>query len=223
MTNQLLRKQMNELRIQTRDLEARLSNAGSMTSDFAKLYIPLREELCLMELLLASRHRPFQWVIDLLYAFSVSWIFLLSGYSFGLSLLLVGINVLAVFIFFQYSRQLIQLTYQNNLPLWFFSESGGTLPEWYMYRKSIHRHLVGLAILFLAWIFPFLTLLPFSKIAFLSGLILMLTSLFLEYRHGARLELPRIYSAAKGIAELKTIHQRIDAGEVDLNFRRKRG
>ena len=223
MTNNQLKQRVKDLTTQIQDMERQLPDHGKFDPEFAKVYIPLRQELHTATLLLSSRRNPIQEIIDIFYFFSASWPLLLSGYSLGRSFLLVGLNFLAMLVLLRQARCLTQVMHRRSIFFWLLSELGGNLPEWYAYRASLRRRLWGLAVFFIAWLIPYYLLLPFSGVGIVIGSLFMVGTVILEARL-SRLDLMKdVYPVAKGVADLKSITQRIDSGDVDLSFHQKRG
>ena len=223
MTNNQLKQHVKDLTTQIQDMERQLPDHGEFDPEFAKVYLPLRQELHTATLLLSSRRNPIQEIIDIFYCFSASWPLLLSGYSLGRSFLLVGLNFLAMLVLLRQARCLTQVMHRRSIFFWLLSELGGTLPEWYAYCASVRRQLGFHAVLFIIWLIPYFLFLPFSGAGMLFGMALMFMTFVLEHRM-SHLDLAlNAYPIAKGVAELKTIEERIDDGRVDLCFTKKRG
>lgn len=224
MTNNQLKQHVKDLTTQIQDMERQLPDGcHEFDTEFAKAYVPLYQELQTAILLLDSRRNPVQAWIDAFYCLSASWPLLLSGYSLGFSLALVGLNFLALYLLLRKTRGLLQSIHRRSFFLWLLSDLGGTLPEWYAYCASVRRQLGFHAVLFIIWLIPYFLLLPFSGAGMLFGMALMFMTFVLEHRM-SHLDLAlNAYPIAKGVAELKTIEERIDDGRVDLCFTKKRG
>ena len=179
MTNQVLKRRLKELNAEESLLRQDIKDLSKINKEENFDYIKVRRERKIIENLLKTRKDNFQTFIDFGFSFSNSLILLLNPQKSIEILMAAIINTLFLTIFIHSIRSLICTCRVETIIAWIIC-SEKTLPEWKKYRKQMKWHLMMHGIIFIAWLFAFISIMPLS-IATFACLISSIFSIFFTF------------------------------------------
>ena len=176
MTNGLVKRRIKELKRELKELETYPAKIESLKLDIKYRYLTLKHELEVAQLTLSFRQKD-RWsvlFVDLAFCFIISMPLNVLTLGMGNHLKVLGLNFLCLFLLLIQARQWMDSIHPHSMALWFLSEAGGSLPEWYRYRSMVYRHLKGLLILFVAVVVANFFISSFYAIGMFMGPIYVL-------------------------------------------------
>lgn len=213
MTNAIIKRRIEALELELKDLEVETNGAKKIPKSAERRVIKLTHELRVAQLLLEHRDNPIQRGIDVLFCLSATLPLVSVSLESGRLLLLLGLNFLALWVMLREARGLTQMMHRRSLAFWLVSEMGGTLPQWYQYRRASHRALVRLSFIFALWLIAYIQLSPVTPVSLIGifmGLTFMVISLLIE-GYQSRLDLAQdVYPLAKLTAQFKAQVEALD-------------
>lgn len=154
-------------------------------------------ECLIIDFILDNRKNKLIHYLEYIWCLAVSQLLILSVQSLSLSLILITLNCLVLILLIRKSRELIQILEPTSLLLWVKSECGGNFPEWKRYCKNIKTQLLFNLFIFMVWLIAYIQLSPASVFLDSFSPIIMLCTLFFDYKRIVNIPFHIFYSIVR--------------------------